>query len=83
MTLSIRPEDIILAREPGECSAQNVVPVLIESLEKRGHLVWLSLSSEGVPLSAVVTPNAAELLGIKPGEKFYAMFKASALRVIK
>jgi molybdate transport system ATP-binding protein len=83
VTLSLRPEDVILAREPGECSDQNVVPVLIEPLERRGHLVWLRLSSDGMSLRAVITPNAAELLGIKPGEKFYAMFKASALKVIK
>ncbi|NJE10578.1 ATP-binding cassette domain-containing protein [Thermococcus sp. MAR1] len=80
--LSLRPEEIILAREPGECSAQNVVPVMIESMERRGQLVWLSLVSDGLSLRAVVTPNAVELLKIRPGEKFYALFKASVLRVI-
>ncbi len=81
--LSLRPEEIIVAREPGECSAQNVVPVMVESMERRGQLVWLSLSLDGLSLRAVVTPNAVELMGIKPGRRFYALFKASALRVIK
>nr|WP_148881994.1 ATP-binding cassette domain-containing protein [Thermococcus aciditolerans]QEK13883.1 ATP-binding cassette domain-containing protein [Thermococcus aciditolerans] len=80
--LSLRPEEIILAREPGECSAQNVVPVEVGEMERRGQLVWLSLVSDGLSLRAVVTPNAVELLKIRPGEKFYALFKASALRVV-
>ncbi|NJF24619.1 ATP-binding cassette domain-containing protein [Thermococcus sp. Bubb.Bath] len=83
VTLSLRPEDIILAREPAECSARNIVPVLVRSMERRGHLIWLDLSSDEISLRAVITPNAAELLNIKPGEGFYAMFKAGALRVIK
>lgn len=83
VTLSLRPEEIIVAREPGECSAQNVVPVMVESMERRGQLVWLSLSLDGLSLHAVVTPNAVELMGIKPGGRFYALFKASALRVIR
>ena len=82
-TLSLRPEEIILAREPGECSAQNVVPVEIAEMERRGQLVWLSLVSDGLSLRAVVTPNAVELLKIRPGERFYALFKASTLRVVK
>ena len=83
VTLSIRPEEIILAREPGECSAQNILPVEVVEMERRGHLVWLSLATDGLSLRAVVTPNAAELLGVKPGERFYALLKASALRVVK
>ncbi len=81
--LSLRPEEVILVRELGESSAQNVVPVKVESMERRGHFVWLTLSSDGFSLCAVVTPNAMEFLGIRPGKKFYALFKASALRVIK
>ena len=82
-TLSLRPEEIILAREPKECSAQNVVPVEVVEMERRGQLVWLSLVSDGLSFRAVVTPNAVELLKIRPGERFYAIFKAKALRVVK
>ena len=83
VTLSLRPEEVILAREPGECSAQNVLPVEVTGMERRGHLVWLSLAADGLSLRAVVTPNAVELLKIRPGKRFYALFKASALRVVK
>jgi len=83
VTLSLRPEEVILAREPGECSAQNVIPVKIAGMERRGHLVWLTLVSDGLSLRAVVTPNAVELLGIEPGKRFYALFKAGALGVVK
>ncbi len=82
VTLSLRPEDIILARDPGECSAQNVIPVTVTDVERRGSLVWLNLESDGVSLKAVVTPNAMELLHIGKGERLYALFKASALGVM-
>jgi len=60
-----------------------VVPVTVESMERRGYLVWLSLSSDDFSFRAVVTPNTVVLLGIKPRRRFYALFKASTLKVIK
>ncbi|MCE4605968.1 MAG: ATP-binding cassette domain-containing protein [Desulfurococcales archaeon] len=83
VTLSLRPEEVILASEPSKCSAQNVVPVTVESMERRGYHVWLSLSSDDFSFRAVVTPNTVVLLGIKPRRRFYALFKASTLKVIK
>ena len=79
--LSIRPEEIILARDPGLCSAQNDVPVEVEGVERRGHILWVYLNGN-LKLRAVITPNAAEILGIRKGERLHALFKASALRVI-
>ncbi|RUM33569.1 MAG: Fe3+/spermidine/putrescine ABC transporter ATP-binding protein [Archaeoglobus sp.] len=82
VTLSIRPEAIILARELGESSAQNILPARVMKIRKRGHLLWLILDVDGLMLRAVITPNAAELLGIKEGVKLYTMFKASNVRVV-
>jgi len=82
VTLSLRPETIILARDSGECSARNALPATVVDTRRRGQLVWVTVDAGGLRLRVVVTPNAAELLGIKPGERFYALFKASSVRAI-
>ncbi len=82
VTLSVRPEAIILTRELGMYSARNVLPARVVKVKKRGHVLWLTLDVEGLTLRAVITLNAAELLGIKEGVKLYIMFKASSVRVI-
>ncbi len=82
VTLSLRPEEIILAKDPGLSSAQNDIPVTVDALERRGNLLWIHLDG-ALKLRAVITPNAVELLGIKKGMKLYALFKASNLRVIR
>ncbi|WP_297501472.1 ATP-binding cassette domain-containing protein [Thermococcus sp.] len=79
--LSLRPENVLLARDPGLCSAQNVIKIRVERIERRGHVLWVHLDGK-IKLKAVITPNAAEILGVKEGEELYAMFKASALKVI-
>ncbi len=82
VTLSLRPEEIILAKDPGLCSAQNDVPVIVEDLKKRGNLFWVYLDG-ALNLKAVITPNAVEFLGIKREMKLHVLFKASSLRVIR
>ena len=82
VTLSIRPEEIIITKSPQECSARNVIEVSIVKKERRGPLVWLSLRAERLRIKAVITPNAAELLNIHAGDTAYAVFKASSVRVV-
>ena len=81
--VSIRPEDIIIAKKPLESSARNVIPGRIKDILKKGHLVWITLSIGDVEIKAVLTPNSCHMLDLEIGKEFYAIFKAVNLRMIR
>ncbi|NJE07076.1 ATP-binding cassette domain-containing protein [Thermococcus sp. M39] len=80
--VSIRPENIIIAKEPIESSARNVFIGKVSEVSRKGHLVWLRIKLDGVELKAVITPNSCDLLGIEEGKEFYVIFKASNVRIV-
>jgi molybdate transport system ATP-binding protein len=80
--LSIRPEDIIVARDSGLTSARNEVPVIIADVEKRGPFVWITGKADGLELVAVVTSSGYESLGARPGDRCLFLFKASSLCLV-
>nr|WP_240920784.1 ATP-binding cassette domain-containing protein [Thermococcus sp. CX2] len=82
VVVSIRPENVIVAKEPIESSARNVFVGRVLEVIRRGHLVWLRLGLDGVELRAVVTPNSCDLLGIEEGKEFYVLFKASNVKIV-
>ena len=81
VVLSLRPEEIILAKNPCVCSAQNVVPVVVEDIKRRGHFIEVYLNGN-LNVRGMITPNSAEILNLKKGDNIYALFKSSCLRVI-
>jgi molybdate transport system ATP-binding protein len=80
--LSIRPEDIIVARDSGLTSARNQVPVVIADVERRGPFVWITGKADGLELVAVVTSSGYEALGARPGDRCLFLFKASSLCLV-
>jgi molybdate transport repressor ModE-like protein/molybdopterin-binding protein len=79
LKIRIRPEDVILSRNPpGQISARNVFPGHTRGVRfaPEGAHVTLDL---GFPLTAVVTPEAARELGIRRGIPLFAILKASAV----
>lgn len=80
--VSIRPEDIIIAKKPLESSARNVIPCKIEDIQRKGHLVWITLSIGDMDLKAVLTPNSCQMLELEKGKQFYAIFKAVNLKIL-
>jgi len=83
VTLSIRPEDIIVAREESVTSARNRVPVTLSEIKRRGPLTWLTGRSGDLELVAVVTASGYESLDASLGDRCFFIFKASSLCLIE
>ena len=83
VTLSIRPEDIIVAREESVISARNRVPVTLSEIKRRGPLTWLTGRSGDLELVAVVTSSGYESLDASLGDSCFFIFKASSLCLIE
>ncbi len=82
VVLALRPEDIMLTLEPPMGSARNIIPVVVEEVEPRGPLILVHVEAGKLKLKAYVTRSSAEHLGVKPGSKMLAVFKASSLKTI-
>jgi len=83
VTMTIHPREITLALERPSGSARNVFEGEIEEIvpePPRAELARLSLAT-APPLVAQVTRQAIEELGLVPGRRVYASFKASAISV--
>ena len=82
VTVSIRPEEIIISDNMIKSSAKNVLRAEVIKMEKRGNLVWVTIDA-GIKLKVIITPNSAEALGIKESKDIYAIFKATSVKVIE
>jgi len=85
VTLSVRPEDIIVARERITASSMNQIPLKIEKTEQRGPLVWITGNTEkgSLKLHALVTRSGFESLGAHEGDSCVFLFKASSLEMLE
>ena len=83
VTVGIRASDIILAsQEPVGSSARNRIPGTVARVEPRppGYTVALDC---GVTLRCQVTGAALEEMGIRPGQRLWAVFKASSCFLVQ
>jgi tungstate transport system ATP-binding protein len=81
--LCIRPENVVLEpAAPGRTSARNVYPARITGVASIGPYLKLRLDC-GFPLVAHVTAESYSLLGLAPGRHVHAVFKATAVHVIR
>ncbi len=80
--LSIRPENIIVAKNKMESSMRNAIRGKIIEMENRGTTVRLRLQFQGFSLLSVLTPNAIHALSLKEGDEVFVYFKASSVRVV-
>ncbi|AKB26995.1 Tungstate ABC transporter, ATP-binding protein WtpC [Methanosarcina siciliae T4/M] len=83
VTVSIRPEEIILAGGTVESSARNNLKGRVSGIFKKEHLVVVEVKLGNAEIKAVVTPTSCEMLGLEPGREMYAVFKASNARIIR
>lgn len=79
--VGLRPEDIILSKEPLKSSARNEFRATVESVEELGPLVRVHLRAGGIPLRAFITRSSMLEMGIHEGEEVWVSFKATALHV--
>lgn len=82
--ITVRPEDVAVFRAlPKGGSARNILKCKLLDHEEKGPLVELILDAGGNTVRAMVTRGSFEQLDMKKGERVYAVFKASATRLLR
>jgi molybdate transport system ATP-binding protein len=74
----VQPWEVSLAREAPHDSALNHLPGTVASVIPLGNRVRVRVG----PLTAEVTAASAERLGLRPGERVVAGFKATGARLV-
>jgi molybdopterin-binding protein len=77
---SVRPEDIVISKEPLRSSAQNSFAGRVTGIADRGVLVWVTVR---VPpeFTCMITRRSLEEMELKEGMEVYISFKTSAVHV--
>jgi molybdate transport system ATP-binding protein len=78
----IRAEDVILMKgEPSRSSPRNCLAAMVRGITEEGPMVRIDLDC-GFTLSALLTRQASEELGLKAGERVLALVKAPNVHLI-
>lgn len=77
--LWIKPEEILLSRQPFDSSARNQFACKVSGWEYHGSLLAVRMVSGKLSLVALVTFASFDHLGICEGADLYATFKSSAV----
>jgi molybdate transport system ATP-binding protein len=78
----IRAEDVTITRDATEhSSARNRLVAQVESVNLEGALARVELDC-GFPLSAIITAQSAAGMELKPGDRVWAVVKATAVHLI-
>jgi len=80
--VGIRPEEVIVSREPFESSATNVFSGTVTEVQQNGMFSRVVVDT-GLPFVAVLTRQSIARLDLAEGEPAYVTFKASAVHVFK
>ena len=77
---SIRPEDILISREPPESDGMNSLAGTITHISDRGLMayVWVNVPPEFICL--ILHPTLEEM-GLEEGEKIHVTFNASVVNI--
>ena len=75
----IKPEEILLSKEPFDSSARNQFKAQVTDLDHRDTLLAVHLTSGKLTLTALITYASFKKLGIEIGSELYATFKSSAV----
>ncbi len=79
--VSIRAEDVVLMKGDAPSSARNHLVGQVRGLVREGALVRALLDC-GFPLTALVTSQACQELGLREGERVIALVKAPAVHFV-
>ncbi|ABN56190.1 MULTISPECIES: ATP-binding cassette domain-containing protein [Methanoculleus] len=80
--VGIRPEEVILSRQPFESSAANTFSGTVAEIRQNGMFSRVVVDT-GLPFVAVLTRQSVARLGLVEGEPANVTFKASAVHVFK
>jgi molybdopterin-binding protein len=81
---AVRPEDVTLYEAGAQLplgSARNHLDVTVADVRPQGGTVHVALERAGARFAAAVSRAAAAELGLKPGQRVVAVFKATAVRM--
>jgi molybdopterin-binding protein len=85
---TIRPEDILLSRDPLASSARNNFSGKVVQISDRGSVSYITVripppkkGGRGLDLIVLVTQSSVQELELEPGQEVTAAFKASALHI--
>lgn len=85
---SIRPEDILLSRQPTKSSARNHFKGRVVEVSDRGSFSYITVRipssaqvGRDLDLIVLITERSADELALDLGQEIYAEFKASALHI--
>lgn len=78
----IRPEDVLLSREPFPTTPRNRFPVTVRRVERTGALAHVHLEVLGAQFVAVITAATAETMQPVAGEMLHAALKATAVHLV-
>lgn len=81
VSLSIRPEDILISKNPIESSARNSFSGVIAEVSRMKSTVKVVIDA-GIPFRVVLTKRDYDDMGLSIGKKVYLTFKASATHII-
>lgn len=79
---SLNPNEIILSAQKLASSARNVLEGIISEAVSEGGLYKVSVNC-GLPLTAAITKASWDEMNLKVGNRVYAVFKASSVRIWK
>ena len=79
--VSVHPWDIALAESIPVASPNNHLPARVESVTTIGNRARIGLYAEQ-PLTAEITAASADRLGLEPGARVIATWKATATRLV-
>lgn len=82
--VGIRPEDLILSPEPLSSSARNSLPGTVTGVAENGIYAKIQVNcGSDLLLSAALTRQSVERLGLSPGTRVWVTFKATAVHVFR
>jgi molybdopterin-binding protein len=78
--LSLRPEDILISREPLQSTARNCLIGVVSDIADRGSVVYVTVNLPP-DFVCVITHQAFDELKLRKGVEVWITFKASAIHV--
>lgn len=81
VTVSIRPEELIVSKEKLVSSALNSFKGIISRVTEADNEVYVYVSVGSIELAAALTRQSLERLGLKIGDEVTLTFKATAVKV--
>lgn len=80
--VGIRPDDIVVSKEPFKSSMRNTLKGKIQDFVETGSFVSLIVDVNGASFVALITKMSFAEMKLRRGAEAYLLFKASAIHVI-